>query len=73
MLVRVLKLAEETATLHEPSIHEAIADVQFVVQVNDECGSGYGDMHADYQDLAEVVTMKERLRGTKQGGMLMLY
>jgi hypothetical protein len=40
MLVRVLMLVEETETLHEPSMQEDIADVQFNVQVVNECESG---------------------------------
>jgi hypothetical protein len=40
MLVRVLRLVDETETLHEPSMQEEIADVQFDVHVVDECESG---------------------------------
>jgi hypothetical protein len=40
MLVRVLTSVEETETLHVPSIHDEIADVQFDVQVDNERESG---------------------------------
>jgi hypothetical protein len=40
MLVRVLTLVEETETLHAPSMQEEIADVQFDMQVVEECESG---------------------------------
>jgi hypothetical protein len=33
-------LVEETETLHVPSMHDDTADVQFDMQVDDECESG---------------------------------